>query len=181
VLAAAALTPADGRIRFVLLGDGNRRADLQAAVLAAGLSNVTFLPPEPDATYPGVLAAADVLLVTERATVMDMALPSKLTSYAVAGRPVIAAVNPDGATAAEVERAGNGLVIRAEDPLALLEAIERLRFDQALVDRLAAAGPVHARVALSSAAALARATAFVDAIAGATAPTLQRVSLEVPA
>jgi len=153
-------------VRVVLLGDGSRRVDLESAARAAGLANVSFLQPEPDEMYVQTLAAADILLVTERASVIDMALPSKLTSYAVAGRPVIAAVNPGGATAAEVARAANGLVVAAEDPGALLSAIERLRADTALADRLAAAGPAYAASALGAADAFARAETLITTIAG---------------
>ena len=65
---------------------------------------VRLLPPLDDEQYPIALAAADVLLVNERPSVGDMSLPSKVTSYLAARRPVLAAVAPDGATAAEVVR-----------------------------------------------------------------------------
>jgi colanic acid biosynthesis glycosyl transferase WcaI len=166
VLDAAAVARATlPAVRFVLLGDGNRRADLESAAHAAGLANISFLPPEPDETYVQTLAASDILLVTERASVVDMALPSKLTSYAVAGRPVIAAVNPLGATAAEVARSGNGLVVAPEEPGALLAAIARLRADTALANHLAAAGPAYAASALGAPDALARGERLIAAIA----------------
>ena len=172
VLVAAALARQTlPTVRFVLLGDGSRRAELMSAARAAGLANVSFLPPEPDETYAQTLAASDMLLVTERASVVDMALPSKLTSYAEAGRPVIAAVNGHGATAAEVGRSGNGLVVAAENPGALLAAIGRLRADTALADRLAAAGPAYAASTLGAADALARTEELIASIAGTTRPT----------
>lgn len=164
--AAAQHGGADGhRVRFVLLGDGSQRAVLRLQVEAAGLTNMDFLDPEPEGTFMDVLAAADVLLVAERASVQDMALPSKLTSYATAGRPVIAAVNPVGATAAEVLAAGNGLVVIAEDPGALLGAIDGLVADRELAARLGAAGPAYARTALTADSALARAEEVIQAIA----------------
>lgn len=169
LVAAAAARDAAPTVRFVLLGDGSRRSDLEVAARTAGLANVSFLPPEPDETYVQTLAAADILLVTERASVVDMALPSKLTSYAVAGRPVVAAVNPRSATAAEVTGAGNGLVVPAEDPGALLDAIERLRTDTGVATRLGAAGPVYAKT-LGAHEALAKAEALVATIAGETRP-----------
>ncbi|MGB3330036.1 MAG: glycosyltransferase, partial [Thermomicrobiales bacterium] len=75
---------------FVLMGDGNQRERLQ--VLAAGLDNVRFLPPQDEALFPSILAASDALLVNQLASVTDMSLPSKLTSYFSVGRPVVAAV-----------------------------------------------------------------------------------------
>jgi glycosyltransferase involved in cell wall biosynthesis len=171
VLAAADLAqnragPAASNVRFALMGDGSQRPYLEAEARNRTLKNVMFLPPEPDATYPDVLAAADVLLVAERASVVDMALPSKLTSYAAVGRPVIAAVNPSGATAREVERAGFGIIVAAEQPDRLIESINQLVSDSEAVDRLGAAGRTFAASSLDVGAALRQAEAMVAAIAG---------------
>src|SRR5882757_1804040 len=113
------------RLRFVLIGDGNQRAHLQR--IGRDLPNLSVLPPVPGDGFPDVLGAADVLLVTQRASVLDMSIPSKLTSYFAAGRPVLAAVAPGGGTAAEIERSGAGVVVAPEDPAALLDAALALR------------------------------------------------------
>lgn len=64
----------DPATRIVLMGDGNQREHL--AALAEGLPNLEFLPSVDDADFPDVLAAADVLAVTQRASVIDMSVPS---------------------------------------------------------------------------------------------------------
>ena len=110
------------------------------------------------------MQAADVLLVNQRASVTDMSLPSKLTSYFAAGRPVVAAASPDSETAHEVESAGAGLVVPPSDPAAFRDAILALKDDQALFDRLAARGAEYARSTLSREAALAEYEAFLSAI-----------------
>lgn len=161
-------------LRFVLMGDGSQRAALEEQVAATRANNVAFLRPEPAESFMDVLDAADVLLVTERASVRDMALPSKLTSYALAGRPVIAAVDPDGATATEVRRAGNGLVVPAEAPDQLLQAIDTLTADPALAKAMASAGVAYAHGALTPHAGLARAARFVAAIADGHGRPAQR-------
>lgn len=166
VLAAAKL--ADGRdanVRLVLLGDGNQRAALQQQAAAERIKRVQFLPPQPDDRFMSVLAAADVLLVTERASVRDMALPSKLTSYAVAGRPVVAAVNAGGATSTELQASGMALIASPEDPAALLGAIQRLASDPTLADRLAASGVAYAGHSLGAQQTLDRAHTFVELVA----------------
>ncbi|MFN8556286.1 MAG: glycosyltransferase [Dehalococcoidia bacterium] len=149
---------------FVLMGDGNQRADLQA--LAADLPNVRFLPPQPDGDFPDVLAAADVLLVNQRPSVVDMSLPGKLTSYFVAGRPVVAAVAPHSETAAEITAAGAGLVVDAGDPDALLAAIRVLEANPGRASALGAFGPPYAEAHLSADGALATLERFVATIAG---------------
>ena len=66
-----------------------------------------------------------------------MAVPSKLTSYFSAGRPVIAASDPSGITASEIRMAGAGVVVAADDPESLRAATLELRADP---DRAAALG-----------------------------------------
>jgi glycosyltransferase involved in cell wall biosynthesis len=104
-----------------------------------------------------VLHAADVLLVNERASLRDMALPSKLTSYFAASRPVIAAVNSDGACAQEIARTdGAAHIVAPGQPAELAHAIEALSVDAARSASMAAAGARFAEEHLSSAAAARR-------------------------
>lgn len=114
-------------VRFVLVGDGSQRGRL--AALASAVPTVDVLPPVDDDGYIDLLAAADVLLVNERASLLDMSLPSKLTSYFVAGRPVVAATHTSSGTAREVLRAGAGRVVEPANPQALLEAVRLLGED----------------------------------------------------
>ena len=107
-------------LRFVLVGEGPSR-DLLVEE-SAGLSNVDFLPALSEEAYVAALAAADVLLVNELPGVSSMAVPSKLTSYFSAGRPVLAAVAADGNTAAEVAAAGAGVRVDPADPASLVRA-----------------------------------------------------------
>lgn len=170
VIATAKLAAGDAAIRFVLMGGGSQRPVLEAA--AAGLASVTFKEPCATEELPEILAAADALLVNERASVIDMSLPSKLTSYFAAGRPVIGAV-PEGSTAAEIRRAGAGLVVPAEQPDALLRAVRRLREDTALAERLGRAGPDYAASALGKTTILQRAEGVLTGLVSGHATTAQ--------
>ncbi len=161
VLAAAPVaTSADDSIRFVLMGDGSQRTSLEAA--AADVPGVVFRPFVPEDQLPDVLAAADVLLLSERPSVRDMSLPSKLTSYFATGRPVVAAVHPNGATAQEIARADGGVVTAAGDPEGLVRAIIDLRRRPEEAERLADNGRRYAEAHLGQAAALRQADAILD-------------------
>ena len=139
VIAAAATAETHAKpVRFVLMGDGNQRAKLDEA--GAGIATLEMVAPLPDARYREALLGADVLLVNEKATVGDMAVPSKITSYYTSGNPVIAATRADSITAAEIERSGGGLVVPPESPADLLAAVERLGWDKKLAGRLGQAG-----------------------------------------
>lgn len=158
VLVATARQAPD--LRVVLMGEGSQRDRLQ--LLAAGAANIDILPPAAAADFPDVLAAADVLVVTQRASVLDMSVPSKLTSYFMAGRPVLASVADRGGTAGEVRRSGAGRLVPPEDPGALAVAARDLAADPATADALGARGAAYARDHLGRAAGLARVTALLD-------------------
>ncbi|MGI8538126.1 MAG: hypothetical protein ACR2K2_16985 [Mycobacteriales bacterium] len=105
-------------VRIALMGDGSQRAALEQ--LGAGVPALQLLPPAEAADFPAVLAAADVLLVNERASAVDASLPSKLTSYVSAGVPVLAAVPLGGRTASEVAWSGGGVLVPPENRGAVL-------------------------------------------------------------
>lgn len=148
------------RLRIVLMGDGSQRRHLEH--LAADLPNLRFLPPAAHADFPDVLAAADVLALTQRASVGDMSLPSKLTSYFASGRPTVASVASQGGTAREVRRSGAGVLVRAEDPVALHGSVVELMRDPVRSAALGARGPAYVRERLSPEAGLGRITAVVS-------------------
>ncbi|MFC7220047.1 glycosyltransferase [Streptomyces polyrhachis] len=151
-------------VRIVLMGDGNQRELLQEA--GRDLPNLDFLPPADDADFTDVLAAADVLAVTQRATVKDMSVPSKLTSYFATGRPVVASIADEGGTAEEMRRAGAGVIVPPEDPEALLAAVRELAADPGRADGLGARGPAYVEAHLGRGAGLARIEALLDEAMG---------------
>ncbi|WIB65238.1 glycosyltransferase [Curtobacterium sp. MCBD17_040] len=124
-------------IRFVLMGDGNRRDELVRA--SQGVRRLEFMKPVSDAQFQPLLASADVLLVNELPGVAGMAVPSKLTSYFSTGRPVVAATGTGSVTESEVRAAG-GLTVPAADPKMLLEALMHVGQDRDLAQRIGAAG-----------------------------------------
>lgn len=122
----------DAPVRFVLLGNGSQRAHLTA--LAEGSDRADFIDSLPDEQFTAALQAADILLVNEKRGVAEMAVPSKLTSYFSAGRPVLAATDASGITAEEIRRARAGVTVNAGDPRALLDAVLDLRADPAAAE-----------------------------------------------
>ncbi|MDP3713031.1 MAG: WcaI family glycosyltransferase [Mycobacteriales bacterium] len=161
VVAAARLAmDAAPELRFVLMGDGNQRLALED--IGGMLPNLDFLPPADDTEFTDVLAAADVLLINERAATLDMSLPSKLTSYFRAGRPVLAAVPGLGTTADEIRRSGGGVVVAPEDALTLLRGIQDLMADEELLCQLAAAAAAYSEEHLGEQSSLRRLARLVS-------------------
>ncbi len=128
------------KIKIYLVGHGNQEANLKA--LCVGKSNIAVLPAVPDADYSALLSAADLLLVNERSTQMEMSLPSKLTSYLYSEGPVIAAVPRGGATWKFLD--GVAELVEAGDPVALARAIEELSKQPEKLADLAGQGRVFA-------------------------------------
>jgi colanic acid biosynthesis glycosyl transferase WcaI len=140
VVRAADALAGDPHIKIYLVGHGNQEANLK--MLCAGKSNIAVLPAVSDADYSALLSAADLLLVNERSTQMEMSLPSKLTSYLYSERPVIAAVPRGGATWKFLN--GVAELVEAGDAKALALKIEELSRNQSRLDELAKLGSAFA-------------------------------------
>ncbi|HEU6440205.1 MAG TPA: glycosyltransferase [Terriglobales bacterium] len=141
------------------MGDGSQRTALQE--LAADVPTLSFRSPVADADLSDVLAAADVLLVNERATTVDMSLPSKLTSYFRAGTPVVAAVPASGATARELQRSGAGIVVEPDHGQALVDGVIRVTADVHLARTFRKAAVQYSDDYLDAGVALSRVSALL--------------------
>jgi glycosyltransferase involved in cell wall biosynthesis len=123
-------------IKIYLIGHGNQENTLKQ--LCAGRNNISVMAAVSDEDYSALLSAADLLLVNERGTQMEMSLPSKLTSYLYSERPVLAAVPRGGATWKFLE--GVAELVDAGDPKKLATKIEELSKNQSRLDQLAKLG-----------------------------------------
>lgn len=136
VIRASELLKDGSTIRIFLVGHGNQ--ELKIRNLCLGKSNISVYPAVSNEDYPTLLAAADLLLVNERRTQMEMSLPSKLTSYLFSERPVIAAVPRNGASWKFLD--GVADLVEAGEPLALARAIESLSENPERLQNLAKQG-----------------------------------------
>lgn len=125
--AAAKLPKDEDGIRFVLIGEGVKKDDLEAAARAAGLTNVMFLPYQPREIFPEMLAAADVGLVTLNASSASSSLPSKVFNTMASARPILAVAPADSDLAQLVENAACGVVVPPGRPELLAAALLGLR------------------------------------------------------
>jgi glycosyltransferase involved in cell wall biosynthesis len=162
---AAAELPAK-TVRFVLLGDGNQRPRLYEE--GAGVGSLEFVKPLPDKEFRAMLHAADVLLLNEKPGVGDMAVPSKLTTYFMTGKPVVAATEQSSAAAAEVRAAGAGVVVAPGDPRALLDVVLRIGRDSSGAARFGEAGKRFSRSILDSGSAIGRYDEWARGLAAAS-------------
>ena len=81
------------RLRFKIIGDGGKKAALERALSAAGVTNVELLPPTKRDGLIEAYRSADVLLLhLNDYEAFKKVLPSKLFEYAALGKPVWAGV-----------------------------------------------------------------------------------------
>lgn len=134
VESARAAETSNRPFRYVLIGDGSERQELEHQ--ANGLSNIEFWPVLPEQEFWDCVVGADVLLVSQKLSVRNMSFASKLISYARTGNPMVAAVASDSAVGEVLVRFGAGLVVDPT-PATIVSAIARIQQDSVLRDRLA--------------------------------------------
>lgn len=116
-------------IVVLFIGDGNRRAALEAMAGGRGLTNVRFLPFQPRDQLRWTYASSDLCLVSLKPGLAGYIVPSKLYPILAAGRPYVAAVEPSSEVAALTARHDCGVVVTPDDPDAMAAGILRLADD----------------------------------------------------
>jgi glycosyltransferase involved in cell wall biosynthesis len=144
IIEMANLLRTHGRFAFLLIGDGDFKAQLISMVAKYRLSNVTFLAPIPRSDSSYYLALADVFLLPNRkGDFFRMNLPNKLFDYLISARPIIVA--GEGDTADVVRMAKAGIIVPAEDAAAMADALIQLAaLDTPAYCELGANGRQHA-------------------------------------
>jgi glycosyltransferase involved in cell wall biosynthesis len=149
VLGAAEILRGQEDVRFLLVGDGAERAELIASAKAHALENVVFAPPQPKEAMPDVWSLCDVALVHLRDT-PDFAevIPSKIFEAMAMGLPILLCL-PEGEASRLVLGEGVGMHVAPGDPVALADAVQGIRTDDAkrrtLAARSLAAAPNYSR------------------------------------
>jgi glycosyltransferase involved in cell wall biosynthesis len=127
ILGAAERLKSHRDIRWVIVGDGRMLPWVSAEVVRRGLQDaVHLLGRYPVETMPAFFAQADAMLVTlKRDPIFAMTIPTKLQSYLASARPVIAALEGEGARI--VNEAQAGIACAPEDPDALAGSVLAMR------------------------------------------------------
>jgi colanic acid biosynthesis glycosyl transferase WcaI len=114
-----------GRFRFVIVGEGIRKADLIEETRRLRLDNVHFLPFQPASRYPEVLASADATIVTLNESAKFASLPSKVYKQMAAGRPIIGLADPSGELGELIATSRCGVCVAPSDSAGLTNALRR--------------------------------------------------------
>ena len=130
----------EGRdVRLLMLGDGARKAHLQAEAQRLGLENVRFVDTVPKDEVARYWSLLDVSIIhLQRTELFTTVIPSKLFECMGMGIPVLHGVA--GESADIVRREGVGVVFEPENVQELVDGLLELKRDVALRASLRQAG-----------------------------------------
>jgi len=123
ILAAAEKLKNEHAIQWVVLGDGRMQSWVEQEITRRDLRRtVHLLGRHPVESMPRFFALADVMLVTlKNEPIFALTIPAKLQSYLACGRPVVAALDGEGANV--IRESGAGVAVRAGDAAGLAQAV----------------------------------------------------------
>ncbi|MEW5725797.1 MAG: WcaI family glycosyltransferase, partial [Thermodesulfobacteriota bacterium] len=127
VLEAASELKDENRLLFILCGDGPAKTDLETKAHQKNLTNVRFLPVQPNEDLAAMLSAADVHLVIQKRGAADLVMPSKMTNIlAVGGLAVITADENTELGRLVKDNPGIAVLIEPESSDALIQTLRNL-------------------------------------------------------
>lgn len=144
-------------VYLLIAGEGARLAECQRLAEARGSPRIRFYSPWPQSETSTVLSAADILLLPTRGTQSLASVPSKLITYMMTGRPVVALAVPESELAGLLTRTGCGWLVEPDRPELLANILrEVVACDKSILEQRGQAGRKYALAHLSRTACLPR-------------------------
>ncbi len=129
MLEAAELLKEDDRIRFLIIGHGNKKEYVRRRIRDRQLSNIRLMDYMTGVSFQEAVAVSSCGIVSLEKGLMGTCAPSKYYTYLQAGQPVLAVVEAESYLAAEVEREKIGYAVGIGDGEALAARIRLLAGD----------------------------------------------------
>ena len=129
-------TRADDSIRWVIVGGGTKRGELEAFVQAHDIVNAVLKPYQPREALAELLSLGNVHLVSVAENFSGLLVPSKFYGVLAAARPVLYVGPRESEVARVIEESKCGLVIEQGDSAGLVKAIETLHADPQLAQAM---------------------------------------------
>lgn len=112
-------------IRIVMVGSGSRLEWVRKQKENLELDNLYLAGRFPmDSMHKIYMQAAGLIVTLKDETIFSLTVPSKVQAYLAAGKPIVAALNGEGARV--ISDSGAGLISAAEDVDALVSSIKKL-------------------------------------------------------
>lgn len=135
IINAAEIVKEHEGIQIVFIGDGPEKNKLINMVKQKGMKNVTFLPVQPKANMPRIIASMDATIIPlKKLDIFKGALPSKMFEALASELPIVLAV--EGEAEKLINSAKAGIVAEPENHKEIAKAILKLYNDEELRNKL---------------------------------------------
>lgn len=114
------------QVRFLLIGDGVAKREIEKVVIGNKLNNVIMLPFQPYEDIAHVFSIGDVGLVISKPGIGGSSVPSKTWSIMAAGRPILASFDADSELGNLIRKIDCGVIVDAGDKNGMIQAIQSL-------------------------------------------------------
>lgn len=133
VLIEAARFIKDSRVKFIICGEGNRRAFLEELKTSLCLANVRFFPLQPEIHYHELLVDADICVITQQKGSSNFFFPSKLLNTLAFAKAVLTVSDNSSELAQALRQGGFGKNVEPSNPGELARIIETMVSDPKLL------------------------------------------------
>lgn len=110
-------------IKFVFIGSGTRKSEIESFCSAHELTNVLLLPYQPTEKLSESLGLGDLHFVSLRDNFVGKVVPSKAYGAITAGKPIIYQGSPEGEIARMIREHELGFVVEENDVESLKSAV----------------------------------------------------------
>jgi len=130
VLCDVANTIDNDEVRFVIIGDGARRKQIDERIISSGLKTITLLPWQDVSLLPFTLSAADIGVVILSKAASRLSIPSKTFSLLAMGTPVLGIAGDDSDLNIMINHYHIGKCFLPEDINGIVQFINALEKDR---------------------------------------------------
>jgi colanic acid biosynthesis glycosyl transferase WcaI len=134
------------KILFLIVGQGSCRDQLIEEAIRRRLTNVRFLPLQPEDDLPLLYGAADLALIPLRKGITENSVPCKTYAIMASGKPYLAGVDPGSNVWKLTEEVECGWTIPPEDGTALAAKVRELAGQADELVRRGRRGRAHAEL-----------------------------------
>ena len=124
----------DQEVHFLFIGSGPKWNPVATAKTEKDLFNVTLLPWQAEEVIPFSLAAADVAFISLQEELAGISFPARTFSFLAAGVPLLVSCSEESELADIISRFGCGWKVRPKDASALLQLLEWIRENPAVLE-----------------------------------------------
>ena len=119
-------------VRFVIIGEGAAKADVERRIREESLNHVILLPFQSYEEIAHIFSLGDVGLIISKSGVGSNSVPSKTWGYMAAEKPILASFDRESELTSLIKTVGCGVTAQADSKDELIKAIRQMVTDSDL-------------------------------------------------